>query len=295
MARVKLACAVVFFLIVSSVAEAATVRELIAAAMISASTAKLEDLNAVAAKQLTIATKTLEDAQVLDEDLVQFATRYTEVDPVGLARRRTARYRPDVAEAIDIIKRVKTFLELRKLASEEFVAIVTDLHEAELKARLVWNLESLRLLERKYGPGSAKLNGLEVVAAYLLQTTPVFGINAQGRPGPFEAVIAYVPAYFSQSDDKLRLIGVAEIGLRQYIFNNGWGGGTGRFAFLKPGYLSYGGAWASRSDEPMRPPWEGASQVGGFFGWGSIKVAVLGGANRRLLITQQFQLVPWVL
>ena len=293
MARVKLTCTVVFFLIVAGVAEAATVRELIAAVRTSANR-KARGPQCRTAAELATATKTLEDAQVLDEDLTQFASRYAKVDPVGLARRRTARYRPDVAAAINTIKRVKNFLEPLKLASTELVAIVTDLQDADEGHASPGISNRCACSSGMYGPGSAKLNGLEVLAAYLLQGTPAFGINAQGRPGPFEAVIAYVPAYFSRSDDKLRLIGVAEIGLRQDIFKNGWGFGTGRFAFIKPGYLLYGAAWAGRSDEPMQPPWEGASQVGAFFGWGSLKVAVLGGADKRFLITQQFQLVPWV-
>jgi hypothetical protein len=294
MARVKLAWTLVVFLIVASVAEAATVRNLVASARDAAAAANLDQLNAEAARLLTMATTTLEDSEVLDEDLTEFATRYTYLDAVGLAHRRTARYRPDVAEAIRTIKQVKVFLENRKLAPIEFVARVTELQLAEQKARLAWDMESLRRLERKYGPGSAKLNALEVGAAYLLQRTSAFGINDQGRPGPFEAVIAYVPAYLSQSEGKVRLIGVAETGLRQYIFKNGWGSVSGRLAFLKPAYLSYGLAWSSQSDDPMQRPWHGASRSGVFFGWGSLKVAVLRGDGTRFLITQQFQLVPWV-
>ena len=44
----------------------------------------------------------------------------------------------------------------------------------------------------------------------------------------------------------------------------------------------------------MTAPWRGKSRYGVFLGWGELKVAYLAGTDQRLLVTQQFQLVPWV-
>jgi hypothetical protein len=91
----------------------------------------------------------------------------------------------------------------------------------------------------------------------------------------------------------MRLIGVGEAGLREYFFRLGWGEGSGRFAFLRPGYASYGMAVTGASDDPLRPPWQGSPRFGVFVGWGAIKAAWIGGSERRFLVTQQFQLIPW--
>jgi hypothetical protein len=106
--------------------------------------------------------------------------------------------------------------------------------------------------------------------------------------------MAYSPSYISRSDDKMRLVGVAEIGLRQYFFASSWGSGSGPTSWLRPRYMSYGVAWAGRSDDPLTPPWKGDSRLGAFLGWGQLKVAWLAGDDQRVLVTQQFQLIPWV-
>lgn len=295
MARQKTLVITFVFFFWACTAEASTIGDLVRAAEQAALSAGLEQRNAEAAKALRTATATLRDARVLDEDITEFVERYVSPDAVALAHRRSSRYRPGVAAAIDTIKQVKVLLERASVATLEFLATVRELQVAEQTERLNWDLESLRRLERKYGPDSAKLNGIEVLLAYVLQRSPAFGVNASGRPGPLELVFAYVPAYVTRSDEKMRLIGVAEIGLRQYFFKQGWGDGSGRLAWLKPGYMSYGVAWSSRSDDPLTPPWRGQSKrFGAFVGWGSLKVAWLGGKDQRILVTQQFQLMPWV-
>ena len=92
----------------------------------------------------------------------------------------------------------------------------------------------------------------------------------------------------------MRLTGVAEIGLRHYFFKEGWGTGTGKLAWLRPGFSSFGLAWSGRSDDPLTPPWKGDSRFGAFVGWGQMKIAWLGGEDNRVLVTQQFQIIPWV-
>jgi hypothetical protein len=244
---------------------------------------------------LALAVETLRTAKVFDEDIADFVRQFTSPDALAIARRRQAHYDADIKTAVDTIKLIENgILPALKGNTPLLTTLVMELQTAEQQAGLVWDLETLRLLERKYGPDSAKLNALEVLAAYLLQRSPAFGVDAGGRPGPLEAIVAYAPSYISRADDRMRLIGVAEIGIRQYIFAQGWGTGSGRWAWLKPGFASYGLAWAGASDDPLTPPWQGASRVGGFFSWGDIKVAVLTGDDARFLVTQQIQLIPWV-
>jgi hypothetical protein len=242
---------------------------------------------------LRTATVTLTTAGVLEHDIGAFAKQYVTPDALALARRRQGQFTDDIVVAIDTIKQVTSSILPSSVLTQELRDRVNALQVPGIEAGQQWNLETLRRLERKYGPKSAKLNGIEVVAAYLLQRNAAFGVDATGRPGPFEVICAYGPTYLTRSDDKMRVVGVAEVGLRQYIFKENWGG-TGRFAFLRPGYLSYGMAVSGRDDDPMRPPWQGASRFGAFFGWGAMKVAWLGGDDQRVLITQQFQLLPFI-
>ena len=297
MVRVRafiLACAWSFG-VAAGDASAATIGDLVAAATRAAEGVNLSVRNPEAASEVFAAIETLRKANVLDEDITEFFTRFTSPDAVALAHRRQLRYTTDIKPAIDAIKAFNNaVLPSMGGPPAEFETMVAELQDAQMRSRLAFEIETLRLLERKYGPGSAKLNGLEVLAAYGLQRLPVFGVDPSGRPGPLEAVLAYSPSYITRSSDRMRLTGVAEIGLRQYFFRQAWGTGTGTWAWLRPGYSSYGLAWAGRSDDPLRPPWQGSSRFGAFVGWGQLKVAWLGGAGQRVLVTQQIQLIPWV-
>jgi hypothetical protein len=244
------------------------------------------------------ATITLESAGVLDEQLASFVSRYTRPDPIAIARRSQARFTGDVRGAVKSVKLVWAELSTAAKAEPTLNTIVLELNGAEADSGMQWNQEILRRLARKYGPGSAKLNALETVAAYGLQRVGAkgFGVNATtGYPGPLEVVAAYTATYLTRSDDKTRLVSAAELGLRRYFFRESWGTGSGRLAWLRPSYMSFGVAIAGDSDEPLSSPFSGKQRYGGFLGWGDMKVAYLMmGSNKRLLITQQLQVIPWV-
>jgi len=284
-----------FAAVVPSICLAApsTIREMVVAVQEAERTIPADKRNPAVAVELQRAIDVLTSAGVLDEEIETFFRRTEARDAQTLARRRQDRRVAGLSRAIDTVKEIiNNNLADAKAITPEVRRTFTEWEDVERKSALQFNLETLRKLEVKYGPNSAKLNGLEVVLAYALQRTPGFGVGRDG-PGRFEAVAAYAPTYISRSDKKVRIVGVAEIGLRQYIFKPGWGKQTGRWAWLKPSYTSYGVAWSGRSDDPMRPPWQGASRAGAFFGWGEMKVAWLAGDDQRILVTQQFQLIPW--
>lgn len=273
----------------------ATIGEMVAEAEKVARNVNLGTRNAEAAAEFAVAVETLRNAGVLDQEIGTFVRRFISPDAIALAHRRQRQYTIEIKTAIDTIKGLtNTVFPSLGDDAPALTGMVSELQDAEQDAGLKWDLETLRRLERKYGPDSAKLNGLEVLAAYGLQRWSPFGVDAGGRPGPLEVVLAYAPSYISRSDEKMRLIGVAEVGLRHYIFASGWGTGAGRWAWLRPGYSSYGLAWAGGSDDPLTPPWKGSSRVGAFVGWGEIKVAWLATGDQRILVTQQLQLIPWV-
>lgn len=168
----------------------------------------------------------------------------------------------------------------------------TALQRGELQVSIATSLEKLNRFERKYGPDAPRLNLAEVGLNYVAQWVPPFRPNADGWPSRLELVASYVPAYLTIANDKARAVTVAELGLRSYLWQRGWGGAAG--GVLRPGYLSFGVAVAGDRDGAFVSPLRGTARVGGFVGWGETKIAVLGGHQRRFLITRQMQLLPWV-
>lgn len=160
---------------------------------------------------------------------------------------------------------------------------------ARRNVSIAQSLEKLRRYERKYGPGSPRLNAVEVLLNYGAQWLPGFRPDVEGWPGALEVVASYVPTYLTLADGKGRAMSVAELGFRRYLWSKGFGSSV-----LKPGYVSLGLAVAGERDGAMTSPLRGKSRVGAFLGWGESKIAYVGGSENRVMITRQIQLVPWV-
>lgn len=175
---------------------------------------------------------------------------------------------------------------------DTILAPITALHLNELHVSLAQSLEKLNRFERKYGPDSPRLNVVEVGLNYVAQWVPLFKPNAEGWPSRYELVTSYVPLYLTVVDGNARAVTIAELGLRGYIWQRGWGGSQG--GVLRPGHFSFGVSLAGDQDGAFVSPLKGTRRVGGFVGWGDTKLAVLGGPKRRVLFTRQFQMVPWV-
>lgn len=160
---------------------------------------------------------------------------------------------------------------------------------ARRSASIAMSLEKLRRYERKYGPGSPRLNGAEVLLNYGAQWLPGFRPNAEGWPGALEVVASYVPVYLTMVDGNGRAVAVGEVGLRRYIWNQDFGG-----SLLKPAFVSLGLAVAGERDGAMAWPLRGERRFGAFIGWGEAKIAWVGGKEKRVMFTRQMQLIPWV-
>lgn len=176
-------------------------------------------------------------------------------------------------------------------AAGEVLAPWTQFYRALLERSRDESLEKLRRYERKFGPTSARLNGVEVLLNYAVQGVPRFGPDAQGWPGRFEAVAAYSPSYLTWSEGDARIVSVGEFGLRAYFFGESWGR-AGPEGLLRPAFATFGLAITSERDSPLRWPWQGDARIGAFVSWGELKVAYVTGPNARVLVSRQFQLVP---
>lgn len=189
---------------------------------------------------------------------------------------------------------VKEALEAATSVEEarRVLAPVTAFQSAQLDLSIEDSERVLRMYERKFGPASARLNGIEVLLNYTMQRLPGFGPNAASEPGPLEVIASYSPTYLTYADGEPRMVSLSEFGLRHYFFGDSWGG-SGLNGVIRPAYMTLGLAVASEDDGALRWPWRGEARLGGFLSWGQVKVAYVAGDNRRLMVSRQFQIVPW--
>lgn len=157
---------------------------------------------------------------------------------------------------------------------------------------LAQSVEKLRRYERKFGPTSARLNVVEVGLNFVAQSLPPFRPSADGWPSPFEVVAAYVPTYGTVHDGRATAWTVLEVGLRYYVFDERWGQ-SGLAGLLRPSQLAMGVAVVNADGGALQEPWRDSPRVGGFVSWGGVKLAIVGGNGPNLLITRQFQVIPF--
>lgn len=145
--------------------------------------------------------------------------------------------------------------------------------------------------QRKFGPQSVPLNPLEVGLYYaIFQRVPGFGPSAACGPGAWEVVASYSPVYATISNRSVATTSVFEGGLRHYLFGPAWGRG-GLRGLLRPAYYSFGVAVSPELNQALASPLKGTERVGGFFAWGDLKLAYVGGSHPGLLVSRQLQVL----
>jgi hypothetical protein len=157
-------------------------------------------------------------------------------------------------------------------------------------------LERLARYERKLGPTAPKLNGPEVFLNYLAQRfLPGFRPTPLGGPSPLEVVASYSPGYVTRTEGKSEPVPVStsEFGLRFYLFGDAFGK-TGTAGLLLPSYVTFGVLTASDRNGALVWPWRGRDHSGVFMSWGTIKIGYINRDNGRVLVSRQFQAVPFL-
>jgi hypothetical protein len=181
-------------------------------------------------------------------------------------------------------------------AARELLSPATDLQTEIRLESIEQNLSKLRRYEKKFGPRSPRLNGLETLVNYAAQFLPGFGPDNQGWPGPLELIAAYDTAYLTIGGDEAVLVSTVCFGMRYYFFGDGWGKEDGLTGMLRPAYVSGGVLFAAEDDGALRWPWEEGRdpRPGGFLTWGDLKFAYVGGDESRFMLSREFQAIPWV-
>ena len=155
-------------------------------------------------------------------------------------------------------------------------------------------VDRLARYERKLGPTSARLNGIEVLLNYAAQRW-IAGFRADPLEGPsaWEVVSSYAPGYVTHAAGRVQAVSAAEFGLRHYLFGEQFAQ-DGMRGLLYPSYWSAGVLATSDRNGALVWPWEGRSRAGGYVSWGSLKVGVVPGRKSAWLVSKQFQAVPFV-
>lgn len=156
------------------------------------------------------------------------------------------------------------------------------------------SVKHLANYERKLGPQSPQLNGVEVLLNYTAQRwIPGFAPSIKRGPSPLELIANYVPTYATGVDKKAVAVSASEFGLRGYLFGDNWGK-TGKEGIFKPAYWSLGALVAGDKNGALAWPWDGHTRTGVFVGWGETKVGYISGRKGSVLVTRQMQFIPYL-
>ena len=162
------------------------------------------------------------------------------------------------------------------------------------------NQEKLRRYEVKYGPGSQRLNAVEVGLNYLGQLwLPGLRPSGDGWPSPYELVASYRTTELTATqaaDEKLsvRMVSAMQLGLRRYNFGESWGVGGPLRRFLKPADASAGFFLMGPRDEPLARAWGSDTRAGAFLGWGTMHAGYVFGSHPRFVIGTGKQVLPYL-
>jgi hypothetical protein len=162
--------------------------------------------------------------------------------------------------------------------------------------------DAIRLVSRrldryevKYGPGSPKLNFVEVGLNTALQGTAWFKPNHEG-PSPNELLVSYSTAWVTVTEDEAKAVSTLELGWRRYNLDWRSGERAGWSAMLRPRYVAIGLVAAEQRDGALRWPLNSVSaketRLGPYLTFGDLKVAYLFGPESRLLVSKQVQFLP---
>ena len=157
-------------------------------------------------------------------------------------------------------------------------------------------LTRLSNYERKLGPTSAKLNLVETLLNFAAQKwVPGFAPSPLGGPSPWEMVASYAPGYitFAEGETGPVPVSTSEFGFRRYMFGSRFGK-SGFAGVVFPSYWSIGVLTASSENGALVWPWRGRDRSGAWFGWGAIKIGYIDRDGGSLLVSKQFQAVPFV-
>jgi hypothetical protein len=243
----------------------------------------------------------------LDELTDVYTRRRADLSTVARWNRHVPQFEPGFVDSLVALNTVahgalqRALME--KLSRESLDSLYKPIDDfgtqVLVKARAA-NQEKLRRFYIKYGPESPRLNLAEVGINYLGQLfIPGLLPSEDGMPSPYELVATYrtTDLTAAQSDAGHvtgRVVASAQVGLRMYGFSETCGKG-GRFVdLLDPCHSSAGAFLMGPRDAPLQRLWGSGQRAGVYLARGKYHLGYVFGAEKRLVIGVDQQLVPYV-
>ncbi len=207
----------------------------------------------------------------------------------------------DLNNALDGVMEILKHLEGNPSVDNSTIALRDSLHLYRLHYSYEAGMKKLQRYGKKYGPQSARLNPVDgMLNIFLLQYLPGFRPDSTG-PGPLEFISAYsssyVTAYNAETEKLFKDIGIVsalEIGVRYYFLGEGWGEEGFWKGIAKPGFATAGLLVTGEEAGFFKSPLKGKESYGLFLSWGGLKAGYIVGDNSRILLSRQFQVVPYL-
>ena len=189
--------------------------------------------------------------------------------------------------------------KMGRTEANRLIVRVDSLHSAILATAKERNLEKLRRYEIKYGPKSPRLNAPEVGLNYIAQRMPGFGATSDGWPGPLEMVATYSTTELtvvrnSNHDLRAHVVSASHFGVRKYQFGRNWGTGGRLTGLLKPAHIAAGATLMGPTDRVLGSPFKHGRRIGGFVSWGDVLIGFVGGPERRVLLSRNLKVIPYL-
>jgi hypothetical protein len=180
------------------------------------------------------------------------------------------------------------------------LAPLDSLNAARRRVALKNDLTALTNFERKYGPNAPSLSLLESALNYAVQPVPPFRTSETSGPSPYEIIASYGMAslkFGATSNDETvkdgtKVVSTGRVGLRRYIFADGWGDSSLVNRYLRPGYVSAGLLTIGPTDAAATRVWGHGYRAGAFLGWGELFAGYVIDPRHRVVVGIEKQLIP---
>jgi len=212
---------------------------------------------------------------------------------------------PELYRALQFVKRTANDDEmdstLTAAGRSGLTSPVFELQENQLKESINQSREKLGRYQKKYGPNSARLNLAESAFNFFVFRNVALFRTGDDGPGPLEFIASYSTAYVTAYDAKaqkmakdLPVVSAFELGLRYYFLGKGWGEEGFWNGIKRPGYVTAGLMTAGDTPGFLIWPLRGKQSYGVFASWGGLKAGYMGGNEHRIVLSRQFQIVPYL-
>jgi len=98
----------------------------------------------------------------------------------------------------------------------------------------------------------------------------------------------------SNHDLRAHVVSAAHFGVRKYQFGKSWGTGAGLTGILRPAHVAAGATLMGPTDRVLGSPFKRGRRVGEFISWGDVLIGFVGGRERRVVLSRNLKVIPYL-